>query len=597
MGSDEVAQLTARVEVLERDVGIMRGILWRSAPAAPPTPAQPVSYPPYPPPWVPGQARPRPPAPAPGLKAADEVRLAGTWFARAGALAVLVGAAFAFKYGIDRGYITEGVRVAVGLLVGLAFVAWGWWARRRGWDRFSQAVTAGGVATCYLSVLVADLAYHLISGPVTLAGLAAVTLGSGALAWAYDSLALGVLATGFGFLNPLLVRSSGSQDLGLLWGYTAILDAPVLWLAWTKGWRPLDAVARVGTWLLFLVGAPAASLPTAEAWASAFFLLFVAASFARSAGLAWHGEQNPGTDDVEIVLLAGTTLAYYVAAVAGLAQFQMTGQIGLLTFGLAAGLALLGGFARVLLPTDWLLRRGFGGLAAAATTLAVPLQFHGFAIPLGWAVEGVALTGIGTWAHSLHARVAGGAVVAGGVAATLGLLFTRYGPAHVLVSDQSAHVGAVIAALAAVAWLYSRDEHAELRRVGYPIAALAAVGLGVAWLSAEAVAHFHATVDGPGWQPLQFTLSTIWALSAAVLLAAGVATRQRWARLGALALFAVTVGKMATIDLWTLSTGQRMLAFIGLGGLLLACSLLYHRFKHLIFGEGGRTATAPSQAT
>ena len=35
-------------------------------------------------------------------------------------------------------------------------------------------------------------------------------------------------------------------------------------------------------------------------------------------------------------------------------------------------------------------------------------------------------------------------------------------------------------------------------------------------------------------------------------------------------------------DLWTLSTGERVLAFVGAGCLLLACSLMYHRFRDMI---------------
>jgi hypothetical protein len=39
---------------------------------------------------------------------------------------------------------------------------------------------------------------------------------------------------------------------------------------------------------------------------------------------------------------------------------------------------------------------------------------------------------------------------------------------------------------------------------------------------------------------------------------------------------------MLLLDLWTLSTGERVLAFVGAGCLLLACSLLYHRFKDMV---------------
>lgn len=151
------------------------------------------------------------------------------------------------------------------------------------------------------------------------------------------------------------------------------------------------------------------------------------------------------------------------------------------------------------------------------------------------------------------------------------------------MSAQSAWVLGVVAALAVEAVAFSRDEDPVSRRLWYPLSAVAANGLTVAWLSAEAVAYYHPGLRGAGWQPLQFTLSAIWAIYAGVLLTVGVATRQRWARLAALALFGVTVAKMVLIDLWTLSTGERVLAFIGLGALLLACSLMYHRFKHMIF--------------
>src|SRR5438105_2963190 len=186
MGTDgydgTIDDLAARVEVLERDVGIMRGILWKSGTAAQaiPSPAQPTRWTaprtrPAPqesrggPPW--GTPRGQPLGGTPGLPGLplrtppDEARLAGTWFSRGGALAMLIGAGFGFKYGIDRGFITEPVRVLIGLLSGLAFVAWGSWARRKGWHAFSQAVTAGGIAICYLSVVIANPTYHLISAP------------------------------------------------------------------------------------------------------------------------------------------------------------------------------------------------------------------------------------------------------------------------------------------------------------------------------------------------------------------------------------------------------------------------------------------------
>ena len=580
MSSDEIVDLAARVQVLERDVGVMKGILWRSGGPTPPAPGPP------PRPWGPparGGAR-TPPAEGPGPEPPDEARLAGAWFARAGALAVLIGAGFAFKYGIDRGLLTEGARVLIGLLAGLAFVAWGYWARRKQWHTFSQAVTAGGIAICYLSVIVADAAYHLITGPETFASLLAITAGSAVLAYAYDSLALAVLATIGGFLNPFLAWQVGKPAGAPLYTYIALLDAGVLGLAFFKAWRPLDAVARAGTWLLFGAGLSSVSFGVAEAFATAFLLLFIAVPIlATLAPARRDGEPSDEGDAVLLVLSASSYFAYsmYLLTHNGHADLR-----GLFSFGLAAAFAGLAWLAYALAPRDRVLRRCLGGLCVAASTVAIPLEFHRFPRAVAWAGEGLGVTWAGMRMRSVPVRTLGAAILGGGSLFTLGLLFDQYHPARVLVSPSSAAVLLVVAVLAVEAFAFSRDEDPDSPRVWYPLTAIAANGLALAWLSAEAVAHYHSVAWGPGWQSLQFSLSAIWGLYAGVLLTAGVASRQRWARLAALALFAVTAGKMLTIDLWTLSTGQRVLAFIGLGGVLLACSLLYHRFKHLINGDG-----------
>src|SRR6266849_381548 len=429
MGSDgietSIEALAARVQVLERDVGVMKGILWHSAGAAPdspppaapqPAPPQPVApngwAPPSAPSWGPARApawAPAAPGPAaPSLALRDEAKLAGAWFARAGALAVLVGAGFAFKYGIDRGLITEPVRVLVGLLAGLAFVAWGYWARRKGWATFSQAVTAGGIAICYLSVTVANLAYHLISGPVTFGSLVAITAGSAALAYWYDSLALAILATVGGFLTPFLAWQGGKPQGAALYTYVAILDAGVLGLAFFKAWRPLDAVARAGTSILLGVGLSSVGFGVAMGFATAFLLLFVAVPVL--ANLAPARRDGETSDEADGVLLVASTLAYYGFGMFLLWHHDHADLRGAFTFGLAGAFAGLASLAAVVAPRDRMLRLFLWALSVAAITTAIPLQFHQFAVALGWAGEGLGLTWAGMRARSVTLRTVGAAI-------------------------------------------------------------------------------------------------------------------------------------------------------------------------------------------
>jgi uncharacterized membrane protein len=69
---------------------------------------------------------------------------------------------------------------------------------------------------------------------------------------------------------------------------------------------------------------------------------------------------------------------------------------------------------------------------------------------------------------------------------------------------------------------------------------------------------------------------------AGIALAVGVIFRLRGARVFALGVFGLTIAKMVTHDLWMLPTAYRTIGFIGIGVVLLACSLLYHRFREML---------------
>src|SRR5215510_5643582 len=145
-------------------------------------PPRPPSPPPSPPP-------PTPPA-DPSAGVIEEANIVGTWLARIGALAILAGAGFGFKYGVDRGVIGPALRVFIGLGAASIFVVWSELTRRRGWNAFSQAIAGGGIALAYLSTLVAFQLYHLVTGPVAFAGLVAITIAGGVLAGVHKSPAL-----------------------------------------------------------------------------------------------------------------------------------------------------------------------------------------------------------------------------------------------------------------------------------------------------------------------------------------------------------------------------------------------------------------------
>ena len=77
-------------------------------------------------------------------------------------------------------------------------------------------------------------------------------------------------------------------------------------------------------------------------------------------------------------------------------------------------------------------------------------------------------------------------------------------------------------------------------------------------------------------------ISILMAVYASALVAAGVALRSTINRILGLGLFALVIAKLYLLDVWSLSRGFRITAFLALGALLLLVSYLYSRFKPAI---------------
>jgi hypothetical protein len=83
-------------------------------------------------------------------------------------------------------------------------------------------------------------------------------------------------------------------------------------------------------------------------------------------------------------------------------------------------------------------------------------------------------------------------------------------------------------------------------------------------------------------------LSVYWAAFALTLVSAGLIRRLRSLRLAGLVLFAVTAAKVMLVDLAGLDPLTRILAFLLLGGLLLAGAFVYLRFQEQVSADASR---------
>lgn len=490
----------------------------------------------------------------------------GKWFPRIGALALVMGAGFGFRYAIDQGWIGPRLRVMAGILLASILIGIGDWARKREWSAYAQAITGGGVGLMYLTLWAAVGIYGLLPASVGFIGLVAVSGLGCALAIRHESQALALLSVVGGFINPFVTGASSEMPHGL-YLYILSVDLAVVALSFIRPWNLLEKVAFTGSWIVLEVGggSPRVSLLAA----TGIFLMFGALPYARI--LLRRGQ---GITDLAMVPING--LLYYFAVFV-----RATGDMEFVRGPLALGLAAFF-LAGLLIVKD---REGEGGIVATSSgvmsfiflTIWAPVQLGVELMALGWAVEALLLLGLAVLSRDVRVRAGGWIVLT--MATMTQLAFITEGPDSALEENYGRIVLIIlIAAIYVGAYL---EHHSG----GFDLRDLAVVGANVLtllWLSLEVYSAVWYNVATPRAEDLQFGLSGVWALYAGSLLAVGIFFRVRPARLMSLVLFGVTILKMATHDLWLLDTLQRLIGFAGIGALLLACSLMYHRFREWV---------------
>ncbi len=101
------------------------------------------------------------------------------------------------------------------------------------------------------------------------------------------------------------------------------------------------------------------------------------------------------------------------------------------------------------------------------------------------------------------------------------------------------------------------------------------------WLLSSELIHW---MDMAGsTQSYKLGLSILWGVYALILIVIGIIRKYKQLRLGAMALFGITLAKLFLYDIADLNTIAKTIVFVVLGLLLLVISFLYNKYKHFIF--------------
>jgi uncharacterized membrane protein len=224
-----------------------------------------------------------------------------------------------------------------------------------------------------------------------------------------------------------------------------------------------------------------------------------------------------------------------------------------------------------------------------------------------WIIYGLASVAWGVRRASKPVRWWGVALLAAATAKVLAVDSWYYSAEwNALVFNYTfAAFALLVVALASSIQLYSHASGVsdEERSALMPVLVVGANLVAVLALSLEAYGHFEKQrAEGDeaadnSRLARQLALSVIWTVYGGALLVFGIVKRALMLRVMALALLAVTIVKVFLVDLSSLKTIYRIISFVVLGGVLLAVSFLYQRYRkplEELLGDDEREAPAQS---
>lgn len=383
-------ELRRRLERLEHEVAALRG----PAPApTPPLVRAPVGSEPPPLP------RPTPARPA-GVGPSRIDRLVAhaqhlpstAWVAAAGAAIFLIGAIYGLTVSIQRGWISEPVRVGAGLVTGVAVGVAATRLLLGGRREVGVSLLAVAVGTWTFALYFGAKSAHLFPLGLGFAGAAVATLFAGALAARLRSDATMAVALIVGLVAPIAFSSGTGTFGGLVIYLSALLGAQLL-AHYVTGegaeWRASRVLGSVGPWAVTVMAGFSARLGEPA-------LAFGALAMLTTLGLvlAWLPRHpHPAEEPVKV-----STFVLVAAALATWAVWRRAGYERELYSVVLVGLAAL---SLALIVAG----RRSGRVLNEAPLVLVAAGFGLLAVPMAVSWRWVALSwGLGALLLALGAR-------------------------------------------------------------------------------------------------------------------------------------------------------------------------------------------------
>jgi len=310
-----------------------------------------------------------------------------------GIIITIIGVSIGAKYTIEHDLISPLTRIILGYLIGLGLLGFGI-KLKKNYINFSAVLVSGAIAIVYFMTFSAYSFYNLIPQALAFAMMAIFTVLAVFAALNYDKQVIAHIGLVGAYAVPFLL-SDGTEQVVILFSYTAIINIGILIIAFKKYWKPLYYASFVLSWLIYFTWYTSEyqtdkHFELALYFLSIFFIIFYVTF------LAYKLIRKVTFEIEDIFLLLSNSFIFYGIGYSILSKHPTAQQyLGLFTICNAFIHLTISAIIYKQKLGDKNLFYLISGLVLVFITIAIPVQLNGNWVTLLWAGEAVLLFWIG----------------------------------------------------------------------------------------------------------------------------------------------------------------------------------------------------------
>jgi uncharacterized membrane protein len=322
-----------------------------------------------------------------------------------GIIVLVIGLSIGVKYAIDRDLISEGMRITLAYLAGIALYILSLRLRKK-YLLFSAILFSGGMASLYFTTYAAYVYYNMFSFGLAYIIMVVLTIYTVYEAIRYNRQEIALLGLVGAYGIPFLI-SKNADRADLFFLYISLINLGIVYLTIRKSWKTVGIVAQTITWILFIGWAAMRHDPKFKFIATIFMIFFFLVFLFAVIFFKLMGKRSLKITDTYQLLI--NNVALYIAALFqfGFSEKTTSGDLAVITF-VVSGVAAL---HALLFYNYWkeeiFSTKILSSLALTLFVMFIAFNWDGFTVTFLWLLTAVIIFAWGFRMRSVRARMAG----------------------------------------------------------------------------------------------------------------------------------------------------------------------------------------------